>query len=1214
MGVRGTSACRPILEAVKTEHPRPGSGRAWWLALLAVLLLAKWPGLESHRWAAVAVVAGLAMLAKPRGKQWSAWLAVAVALSAFFFPFAGTPSGKRLSSQFDRHLRMMVTAAEGLTENEELRRLFEAGGEATNPARPFDLLDRRVGSHPGRSAYLADDRGMVIAWGGEERAYPHDLRPLGERRLGISWSAAGASLFVREPVLVEGRIVGAVTLSDWTPLAAPSIWGMKGPMGGGLGLGSNVSGGPPVEVTAGSGIRVPVAAVSGRTKTRFVVQWGAWLLLVAASLSWRPGFAWVAVFAGIVAFHVPEQPVPEVGTTLAVLLAGAAIARAGPVLAARWSRLLVITGVAAAAVAVVVDTGTGASPLPVHLLRPGWGGVWMVAVAWAVSGWPGFAKGKSPGLEMKLATAAGLAVLALGLDVARLPLALARSGRPVIEVQLPRDRVDLASELPAPPSECRLDDLAPKLARGWRLDRWRTPSELRLLDATDRELSRWGDLAVAGDSVRILRSWPLARPAAGSRLELFVATEPWSWLHDWRSGSALDDAKNRSLWFAVLTRSGSVAATLHPEIGSLDAVAAGELFHAGGGWIRIPVQGDPALARVWRRGEWLVAAIGRYPAPSAWILKASIACLWALFGLSVAWPPVIRRQQLVTFGGRLRLLVAGGVVLPLLVLTLFLQIRLQREVRRVEEVVGLAALESARYTADQLSGGFAVDDEIARWVSTGWGGEVLLFDGSRIVAASRRDLVSTSVLPELPTASAYQTYLIGRDDPTVVREGGRLVSAGTVELEGRRLLLELVRLDPRLDEATPAAVDWLLTGALLAALLALILTARIEQRLSVSLRDLVQLARRLLHGEPILEVRRPVETDLAEVLDAVRTMNEEVQRRETSLRHQEELLRITLSTLAPAVVVFEAGGGIRFANPSAEHLLAEYGDRLLEAVREVEPNQDVEGLSGPATVMPDPGQEVTWRVGVAHAPLPDGSRGLVAVVDDVTDLVRIDRLRQLNQMARIVAHEVKNPLTPIRLWVQELQEALRRRDPRYEELAADACREISLQVDRLQDTANSFSNLVALEHWQPEIVDLADLVGEIAGGMTIFGRRGINLVPELSEHGGCMARLDRQWMQRAVGNLIKNSVDAIGENRGTIWIRVRRQPEGVVLEVEDTAGGIGQGQLDDLFSPHFSTTSAGSGLGLALVHQVVTRCHGRVSARNGDRGLVVRLELPPIDS
>ena len=99
-------------------------------------------------------------------------------------------------------------------------------------------------------------------------------------------------------------------------------------------------------------------------------------------------------------------------------------------------------------------------------------------------------------------------------------------------------------------------------------------------------------------------------------------------------------------------------------------------------------------------------------------------------------------------------------------------------------------------------------------------------------------------------------------------------------------------------------------------------------------------------------------------------------------------------------------------------------------------------------------------------------------------------------------------------------------------------------------------------------------------------------------------------MQRALGNLIKNSVDALGEGPGRVHVRVGCDDGTAVLEVEDPAGGIPQTQVDRLFSPHFSTTGSGTGLGLALVQQVVSRCHGVVSAHNGERGLVVRLEFP----
>jgi two-component system nitrogen regulation sensor histidine kinase NtrY len=271
------------------------------------------------------------------------------------------------------------------------------------------------------------------------------------------------------------------------------------------------------------------------------------------------------------------------------------------------------------------------------------------------------------------------------------------------------------------------------------------------------------------------------------------------------------------------------------------------------------------------------------------------------------------------------------------------------------------------------------------------------------------------------------------------------------------------------------------------------------------------------------------------------------------------------------------------------------------------------GGSAAKTVQPIPGSDVTWRIGVAGVPFPDGARGLVAVVDDVTDLVRVDRLDQLNQMARIVAHEVKNPLTPIRLWVQELEAALRDGNPELPKLLEEACREIANQVGRLQETASSFSNLVALQRWEPEPVDLAMLLEELPKGADVLERRGIMIEYQVESDPPPITG-DRQWLRRAVANLLQNSIDALGDEPGTIFLRLESEGDLVVLEVEDTGGGVPDGRLPDLFSPHFSSTTSGSGLGLALVQQVVVRCHGGVSATNASRGLRVRLEFPTSSS
>jgi signal transduction histidine kinase len=1146
------------------------------------------------------------ILARPNGRGWWPWSAVAVAVLIAAWP-AGEDTGReQLKAQLEDHCRRMLAAGEELATDETLLRLLGASGEAVDPAHPFSVLDRSARREPGRTIYLADDRGRVIAWGGVGATFPDRLRPLGQRQWGVAWSAGGAHLWLRDPLLIEGRIVGAVILSDRAPLSGPSIWGMRAGRSRELVLGVQRDDTVTVAAAAAPGVAVPVAVISVDGWKRSEMRWAGWLLLAAIAIAFEPWMAAPAVVAGGASLLAAVGTPSPFAFAVLVLLSGCALGRMTTVVEARWSRAIVVTALTGASLLAVFGTPLGRFDwLPAHLLRPGWGGVWMVALAWLLSGWP-FGDGASITLARRLRVAALLALLALAVHAVRLPVELEARVGEGSHVVLPRGDLQLDELLPAPPVECRLTDLAPTLADRWRLGEWRTPSELVLIDETGFEVSRWGDLAAAGESVRVVRQWDF-EGASPAFLELSVATEPWSVLGDWRTEAAVEDARRSPVWFAALTRSGEVAASLHPEIRGLDPERAGELFHAGGGWARVNIGDDRRLARVERRGQWLVLAAAHHASVGDWVLRSAIALLWALLGAAIAKPPMMGRQYLSTFGGRLRLLVAGGVVLPLAIMTLFVHQRISTQELRLERNRGLDALQAARYTAVHLGGGFAVNDQLARWLADGWGGEVTLWDGIWSVAASRPDLVISGALPQLPLSATVPPFLLGKDDSTVLRWRNRLVAAGPVDLQRNRFLLHLYRSDPVRTGADLGAVDWLLTGALLSALLALVLTNQVEQRLSTSLRELVALSRKLLDGEPVGELRRPRETDLAEVLDAVRSMNEEVQRRELRLRYQEELLRITLKTLEPAVVVLEPDGSERFANPSAVRYQEEYGEMFLEQLRHVVDEASIGG-SAAKTVQPQPGSDLTWRIGVAGVPFPDGALGLVAVVDDVTDLVRADRVQQLNQLARIVAHEIKNPLTPIRLWTQELEAAINKGDRDLPALTREACREIAVQVERLRETANSFSNLVALESWEPEPVDLAGLVAEVPSGGEVLARRGILITREIELAPPVSG--DRQWLRRALANLLQNSLDALAGQPGTIVLRLRSEGERVVLEVEDSGGGVPEARMPDLFTPHFSTTTAGSGLGLALVNQVVTRCHGSVSAANGEHGLKVRLEFP----
>ncbi|MBD3872997.1 MAG: hypothetical protein IFK91_08795, partial [Acidobacteria bacterium] len=643
----------------------------WLLALTAVAVCGPWPGWTPPPIAVLGVCGGLLALARPRGRQIWPWMAVAIAVVVAVWPASGDPDPERLASQLDRHCRGMLATGEDLAVETELLRVLGAAGEAVDPALPFAVLHRAARGLPGRTIYLADDRGRVVAWGGTGSFFPWDIRPLGQRQWGISWSVGSADLWLREPLLVDGRLVGAIVISDHSQLVAAQVWGMGATGDRHIRIGSRPSDKILVRAANSPGVEVPVSVVAGRDHAGIDLSRVGWLLLAVTALVFEPRMAWLVVgVAG--ASLLAADSAPSNGTVVVfLLLAGASVARAARILPPGWSRAIGcvwLLGVAALSVA--------ASPasrfvwLPEHLLRPGWGGVWMVALAWSVIGSLGVNRGSFT-LARRLWVAAALAVLGLGLYLVRIPVELERFGGENHRVVLPRTGPTMAEILPTNSSDCRLDDLAAVLASHWRLADWQTPSELSLLDGEGFEISRWGDLSPAGGNIRLLRSWQLDH-TEGRTLELLVATEPWSLLRDWRTEIPLEDVSESEVWSAALTRSGEVAASLHPEIQNLDAMQAGELFHAGGGWARIQVGGLRRLARVWRQGQWLVVAVSHYPSVSDWVVRSAIALLWALLGTLVALPPIIGKQHLSTFGGRLRLLVAGGVVVPLAVLTLFL--------------------------------------------------------------------------------------------------------------------------------------------------------------------------------------------------------------------------------------------------------------------------------------------------------------------------------------------------------------------------------------------------------------------------------------------------------------------------------------------------------------------------------------------------------------
>ncbi|MGH9441864.1 MAG: ATP-binding protein [Thermoanaerobaculia bacterium] len=221
------------------------------------------------------------------------------------------------------------------------------------------------------------------------------------------------------------------------------------------------------------------------------------------------------------------------------------------------------------------------------------------------------------------------------------------------------------------------------------------------------------------------------------------------------------------------------------------------------------------------------------------------------------------------------------------------------------------------------------------------------------------------------------------------------------------------------------------------------------------------------------------------------------------------------------------------------------------------------------------------------------------------DLARAQRLRAWAEMARIIAHEIKNPLTPIRLSAEHLREVWRRADPNRDRVLEECVANILQQTETLRSIAAEFSDFARLREPQRESVELRGLVeGVVRSFSAAPGIRWSVEVPEVSIHA------DPKLLARAVTNLVANSREALGAAGGTICVRAEKRGDQWTIRVEDDGPGVTEEDRAKLFEPYFSSKSGGSGLGLAIVRKIAQEHGGDARAeRLLPRGFAVEFDL-----
>lgn len=288
------------------------------------------------------------------------------------------------------------------------------------------------------------------------------------------------------------------------------------------------------------------------------------------------------------------------------------------------------------------------------------------------------------------------------------------------------------------------------------------------------------------------------------------------------------------------------------------------------------------------------------------------------------------------------------------------------------------------------------------------------------------------------------------------------------------------------------------------------------------------------------------------------------------------------------------------------------GEEVLRILRELAVKK-TRALERELTIQ-QAGLPVTYRLSGTSIRNEEGRElGVVLLLNDVSELIQAQKLNAWKDLARTVAHEIKNPLTPIKLSAQQLASAKKSGGKAFEEQFESALANIIKNADRLDALASEFSRFGRLPQKEMMPVDISSVLNEaLEPYLSSDTTDGIKILKKFDSD---LPRIsgDPESLLRMAGNLISNAMEAM-PGGGTLTVSAHLNKDGMVsISIEDTGEGIQQELKDSLFKPYVTSKAGGTGLGLVVVKEVVSRHDGELSVSSAPgKGTTFTITFPTL--
>ncbi len=400
---------------------------------------------------------------------------------------------------------------------------------------------------------------------------------------------------------------------------------------------------------------------------------------------------------------------------------------------------------------------------------------------------------------------------------------------------------------------------------------------------------------------------------------------------------------------------------------------------------------------------------------------------------------------------------------------------------------------------------------------------------------------------------------------------------------------------------------------------------RLAKDITVPIKELAEATHRIANGDLNFKIPFQASDEIGILVQSFNQMTGDLQVSRSELEQRKKYMEIVLKNVAAGVISINEKGIVTTINTSAEQMLEIKGEMVLEkrfsdALAKEYVEQIDRLLSELKSSRKDSiekqltvnlkGKSLALLINLTTLKDEEGAPlGIVAVFDDLTQLIKAQRMAAWREVARRIAHEIKNPLTPIQLSAQRLRKRYLEKLQEDRTVFDECTRTIVKQVEELKGMVNEFSNFARMPASQPTPNHLNEIIQET---LILFQEAHKHVRFEFVPQDLPVLNIDRDQMKRVMINLFKNSLAAVGRD-GEIKIQTSydSKMQMVRLEVSDNGCGIPDEDKQRLFEPYYSTKKSGTGLGLTIVNAIVADHYGYIRVRDNEpSGTTFLIELP----